>query len=179
MSLTFEPGQYRGRVTRWALVKAKNEKKTPQFALSFLPLGRINPYTPEGPLDPCPELERTIFRSITEKTASWLLQDLKTLFGYPHEKFSPLEPDSTDAFDFADKEFTAYLSFEDYDGKTRERWNFSTGAPFTGDPLTAGEIRKLDTLFGIAKPKGARKKVPAPAPAPIPDQEPVEQPVPF
>src|SRR5437879_1358987 len=105
MTATFEPGQYRGRVTRWALVKAKNEKKTPQFALSFLPLGRINPQDPDGALETCADAERTIFRSITEKTAQWLLQDLKTLFEYPHEKFTPLDPDGQEAFDFSNKEF--------------------------------------------------------------------------
>src|SRR2546422_872567 len=58
MVTTFEPGQYVGRVTRWALVKAKNENKTPQFALTFVPLGRVNLQNPDGDLLPCPEAER-------------------------------------------------------------------------------------------------------------------------
>lgn len=164
MQATFEPGQYRARVTRWSLVKSK-EKKTPQFALTFILLGRVSPHLSEGELEACPEVERTIFRPITEKTASWLLQDLKTLFEYPHDRFTPLDPEGADAFSFADKEFSAVLGFEEYDGKTREKWNFATGLQL-GEPLTAGEARKLDTLFGAALPKKNGRKRPADTPAP-------------
>src|SRR5687767_6212708 len=76
MVTTFEPGQYIGKVTRWAMIRAKSEAKTPQFALTFLPLGRIDPQNAEGELLACPEVERTIFRPITENTADWLLRDL-------------------------------------------------------------------------------------------------------
>jgi len=172
MTLTFEPGQYRGRVTRWALVKAKNEKKTPQFALTVLALGKINPHDPEGPLDPCPELERTIFRSITEKTAKWLLQDLKAIFDYPHESFAQLDPEHAEAFDFMNLELSVALSFEEYDGKTREKWNFASGLPYGGDPMTTDEVKKLDSLFGIAKPKKHAKKSKELAPAPSADGQP-------
>lgn len=171
MNVTFEPGQYRARVTRWALVKSK-EKKTPQFALTFILLGRVSPHLAEGELEACPEVERTIFRPITEKTASWLLQDLKTLFEYPHERFTPLDPESADAFSFADKEIPVVLGFEEYEGKTREKWNFATGLQL-GEPLTAGEARKLDTLFGAALPKKNGRKRPAPADAPSAEASPL------
>lgn len=175
MGQTFEPGQYRGRVTRWGLVKAGTG--TAQFALTFLPLGSLNAQNPDADLLPCAALERTIFRAITEKTAQWLLQDLKTLFEYPFDRFGPLDPDSEEAFDFHDCEFTASLAYEEYDGKTRERWNFAGGhAQVSGDPMSPAEIRKLDTLFGAAKPKrNSRKQPPTPqpesgtSPAPAPD----------
>lgn len=99
MAHTFEPGRYLARVTRWGLVKAKTD--TPQFALTFLPLGRISPQNPDGDLLPCAGVERTIFRSITEKTAQWLLQDLKTLFEYPHDRFGALDPEADNAFEVA------------------------------------------------------------------------------
>jgi hypothetical protein len=157
MTTTFEPGQHIGRVTRWALVKAKNEHKTPQLAITFLALGRINPQNPDADLLPCPEVERTVFRPITENTAGWLLRDLKELFEYPHESFVPLDPDGPEPFDFKDKEFPLVLTYEDYEGKTREKWNFAGGLN-VGDPMSQTEVRKLDALFGIAKPKRNGKK---------------------
>ncbi len=156
MSQTFEPGRYLGRVTRWGLVKAGTG--TPQFALTFTPLGRINPQNPDGDLLPCADLERTIFRSITRATAEWLLHDLKTLFEYPHDRFGPLDPEADDAFDFRDREFTAVLTYEEYDGKTREKWNFASSGQLSGDPLTVADVRKLDTLFGAGKPKRNGRK---------------------
>lgn len=177
MVTTFEPGEYVGKVTRWALVKAKNDNKTPQFALTFLPLGRVDPQNPEGDLLPCPEVERTVFRPITGNTASWLLRDLKQFFEYPHESFVPLDPDGPDPFDFRDKEFPTILAYEEYDGKTREKWNFAGGLNL-GEPMSQTEVRKLDALFGAAKPKRNGKKdketppkaavPPSPQPAPLP-----------
>ena len=140
MVTTFEPGQYVGKVTRWALVKAKNENKTPQFAITFLPLGRVNPQNPEADLLPCPEVERTVFRPITDKTAGWLLRDLKQLFEYPHESFVPLDPDGAEPFDFKDKEFPAVLTYEPFDGKAKERWNFAAGLNL-GEPMSQAEVR--------------------------------------
>jgi hypothetical protein len=170
MPTTFEPGQYIGKVLRWAMVKAKNEKQTPQFAVTFVPLGRVNPQNLDGDLLPCPDLERTIFRSITGKTAQWLLRDVKELFEYPHGSFGPLDPESDGAFDFHDKEFPAVLTFEEYDGKTREKWNFATSLN-VGEPLTASEIKKLDVLYGIASPKRDGRK-PKPKPQPVAEAAP-------
>jgi hypothetical protein len=175
MVTTFEPGQYVGKVTHWALVKAKNENKTPQFALTFLPLGRVNPQNSDGELLPCPEVERTVFRPITGNTAGWLLRDLKQFFEYPHESFVPLDPDGSDPFDFRDKEFLTVLTYEDYEGKTREKWNFAGGLNL-GEPMSQADIRKLDALFGAAKPKRNGKKAkeaaaetpPPPKPEPVP-----------
>lgn len=164
MPYLFDPGQYRVRVTRWALIKAKTG--TPQFALTFLPLGKLNTQNPDGDLLSCPELERTIFRAITEKTARWLLQDLQTLFGYPHERFGPLDPESEEAFDFHEREFTAALTYEEYEGKTKERWSFASNqGQLNGDPMTEAEIRKLDTLFGAGKPKRRGPKLMAQEPS--------------
>jgi hypothetical protein len=157
MTTTLDPGQYVGRVARWALVKAKNENKTPQFAITFFLLGRINPQNPDGDLLACPEVERTVFRPITENTAGWLLRDLKQFFEYPHESFGPLDPDGPEPFDFANKDFPTTLSYEEYEGKTREKWNFAGGLN-VGEPMSQAEVRKLDALFGIAKPKRNGKK---------------------
>ena len=176
MITTFEPGQYVGKVTRWQLVKAKNENKTPQFAITFLPLGRVNPQNPEADLLPCPEVERTVFRPITDKTAGWLLRDLKQLFEYPHESFVPLDPDGAEPFDFKDKEFPAVLTYEPFDGKAKERWNFAAGLNL-GEPMSQAEVRKLDALFGAAKPKRNGKK--ANETSATPPQAPKSDPVPI
>lgn len=173
MVTTFEPGQYLGRVTRWGLVKAKNENKTPQFAITFLPLGRVNAQNPDGDLLPCPEVERTVFRAITGNTAGWLLRDLKQFFEYPHESFVPLDPDGAEAFDFRDKEFLTVLTYEDFDGRVRERWNFA-GALHVGEPMSSTEVKKLDALFGAAKPKrSAKRKEAATEMPPPPKSEPL------
>jgi hypothetical protein len=176
MVTTFEPGQYVGKAIRWALVKAKNENKTPQFAITFLPLGRVNPQNPEGDLLPCPEVERTVFRPITDKTARWFLRDLKQYFEYPHESFVPLDPDGPEPFDFKDKEFPTVLTYEDYEGKTREKWNFASGLNI-GEPMSQAEVRKLDALFGAAKPKRNGKK--AKETSATPPQAPKSDPVPI
>lgn len=168
MPHTFEPGRYRARVTRWGLTKAKTG--TPQFALTFLPIGKINPHNPDSELLPCAEVERTIFRSITDKSAQWLLQDLEQHFGYTDKRFSPLDPEHAEAFDLSQKEFTAVLVHEDYRNADTgevikpnvERWNFPLGAGLNSDPMNPTEIRQLDTLFGSAKPKkNGRKRQPA------------------
>src|ERR1051325_3445137 len=127
MATTFEPGQYWAKVTGWVLVKAKNENKTPQFAITFLILGRLNPQNPDGELLPCAEAERTLFRPITDKTASWLLRDLEEFFEYPHQSFTPLDSEGPEPFDFKDKEFTVVLTYEEYEGQRREHWNCASG----------------------------------------------------
>src|SRR5207249_10050846 len=114
MNATFEPGQYVGKVLRWMLVKAKNENKTPTLAITFVPLGRFDPQNQDGDLLDCPDVERTLFRPITDNTAEWLKRDLKELFEYPFENFGPLNPDAKDAFDFHDKEFPTVLTYEEY-----------------------------------------------------------------
>ena len=172
MVTTFEPGQYVGTVTRWALVKAKNENKTPQFALTFVPLGRLNPQNPDADLLPCPVMERTLFRAITGNTAGWLLRDLKHFFEYAHESFVPLDPDGPEPFDFRDKEFLSVLTYEDYEGKSREKWNFASGLNL-GEPMSQAEVRKLDALFGLAKPKRNGKKEETPKTTPPSNSGPV------
>ena len=69
----------------------------------------------------------------------------------------PLDPDGPDPFDFREKEFPTVLTYEDYEGKTREKWNFAGGL-HVGEPMSQAEVRKLDALFGIAKPKRNDKK---------------------
>ena len=56
-----------------------------------------------------------------------------------------------------DKEFPTVLTYEDYEGKVRERWNFAGGLN-AGEPMSQAEVRKLDALFGAAKPKRNGKK---------------------
>lgn len=173
MSTTFETGSYQARVTRWQLTKAKNEKKTPQLAISFTPLGRIDPDNPQGSLLECPDTERTVFRSITEKTAKRLLADLKDTFEYPYDTFSSLDPENPEGFDLHDREFVATLAYEAFDGQDREKWNFGSGG-YTGEPLTTAEIRRLDTLYGAGKPKRPRKQAAESTP-PSTDTKPVPE----
>ncbi|MCI0331936.1 MAG: hypothetical protein L0228_01765 [Planctomycetes bacterium] len=178
MSQTFEPGTYLGKVKSWSVVKAKTG--TPQLALTFQPLGRFVPHSPEADLIECPDLERTIFRAITEKTARRLLADLHLLFEYPHEWFTPLDPESEGAFDFTDREFPAVLTYEEYDGKEREKWNFAAGSGLYGEPLTQAELRKLDLMYGTAKPKrAARKQASEPASESAAPGEPASEPIAF
>lgn len=168
MSFFLEPGYYRARASRWALIKAKTG--TPQFAMTFVVLGKLNMQQADGELLACPGVERTLFRSLTERTAPWLLQDLQLLFGYTENRLSPLDPEQADAFDFAGKEFTAVLDYEDRCNPDTgevlksgvEKWKFATGQ-LPGDTLTSAEMKQLDALFGAAKPKrGARKRQPEP-----------------
>jgi hypothetical protein len=91
--------------------------------------------------------ERTVFRTITEKTADWVVEDLQRL-GYERDKFDMLDPNHSQAHNFKDLEIEIKCDHETYQGKTREKWNFAWGGGLEFTPLETKEIGKLNALFG-------------------------------
>jgi len=157
---TYEPGRYWGRITRQQLGQTSNGN--PQFVLSFLIVGKVNPADPEGDLLAVPQqYERSVYRVITEKTTEYLLQDLEVL-GFTGESFAALDENNSDCCDLRGTElaFTCTHEFrqaQDETGKwvntkdVRERWSIardSTGPKV--EPLTAKDVKKLDAMFGRA-----------------------------
>lgn len=149
----YAPGNYWCQVTNQAL--GQTSKGDPQFVLSFAVLGKVNPSDPDGELLSCGEsYERTIYRTITEKTIDWLIEDVKHLSGRGEKDpsilsdgFQFLDPGTPGFLDLRGVEFGAYCQHDTYEGKTREKWNVSTGKPPV-EALDDQGVRKLNALFG-------------------------------
>ena len=143
----FEQGTYLGRINKWGLSAAKTG--TPQFFVTFTPLGRVDPSKPDDTenLIACEDWERTIFRAITENTIDFVVRDLKAL-GYSKDTFDQLDPEHKDAHSFADMEIRVTCKHEEYQGKNKERWDFAFGDGFKPKEMEAGGVKKLNALFG-------------------------------
>jgi hypothetical protein len=166
MNKVFLPGTYRCRVTCQAFTKAKTG--TDQFELQFEPLGQYDPQT--GELVACADDMRTIYKSISEKTVAGFFEDLRQLFGYEHGTFTRLMSEVEGHYNLIGMEFDAKLSYEVWQGKERERWNWD--ARRSGTPnqrITQEDAKRLDMLFGVARPAvkppaaKSRRKPAAPA----------------
>lgn len=178
----YAPGIYRGRVTTWGLTKSAS-KGTNQFVLRFVVLGIVDQSDPEAGLISCPQMERSVYRPITEKTVDWVIDDLQKIFGYDRESFAYLDPSHPGAFNFGEFETNFRCAHEVYQGKTQERWSFDSGSSEI-TPLEKSEVDKLDALFGK---RLKRDKKPATVPvgdgngatAPTPTPAPVDDGIPF
>lgn len=163
MSLAFEQGTYIGRITNWGLSKAKTG--TPQFFVSFQPLGRIDQSRPDdmNNLIPCADFERTVFRAITEKTVEYFAKDL-TQLGYPHSTFDYLDREHPQAHDFDGQEIRVLCKHDSYMGKEKEKWEFAwSGDGFTPTSIDRTGVKELNAMFGKHLKKGpAATSRPAP-----------------
>lgn len=151
MSVFYQQGRYRGRVTKQAM--GETSKGNPQFVLTFLVIGVY-----EGDdLETCSQsYERSVFRVINENTIKYVLEDLKQL-GYTRDSFKFLDPSATNFHNFAGEEYDFVCDHETYEGKDREKWQLARdGSGFEVKPLASDKMRKLDALFG----KGLRASAP-------------------
>lgn len=153
-----DQGKYRGTITKWGLGKAKTGN--PQFQVSFELKHKIGA---GGAPEDCPNWERTIFRSITEKTIDYLVEDLQRL-GYDRDNFDGLDPEGPQAFNFAGIEVDVECDHETWEGKKREKWRFNAGggAPAI-NPLERKEVSQLNALYS-KKLKGGNGASPAAKP---------------
>jgi hypothetical protein len=77
----------------------ESSKGNPQFALHFRVLGK--PTAQVGQYEPIPhQYERTYYKSITDKTISYFVEDLKAL-GYTRSSFRYLDPNVPGFHNFA------------------------------------------------------------------------------
>jgi hypothetical protein len=142
MSVSYDEGVYLGEILEQAIVSAHTG--TPQFALRFLVVSQADGSSVTH------QYERKFYRSITEKTATYLLEDLQVL-GFTGNDLQQLEPQSPNCQDFTGKQIAFSCSHEDdQNGRTRERWSIARGAkPIQGDPVSAATFRKLNALLGF------------------------------
>lgn len=117
------------------------------------------------------QYERTIYRSVTDKTMPYVLEDLRTL-GFNRDSFAEIDPSTPGYQSFKGVQFTAFCTHEEdqRNGGWRERWGIANSGAFEVTPLEKGKVRELDALFG--KQLKTLKTGAAP-----PRQEPVAQPV--
>lgn len=150
-------GIYKGRVTDWAITQAQTGNK--QLAFKFQITGKVDEAFPDGELIPCSPDERTIYRAITDKTFDWVIQDLEHL-GYDKNGFVYIDRNHPEAHDFTGAEVTVRCKHDNYEGKTKEKWEFAWGGGGGGElkAIESGEIKKLDAMFGK---KWARRGKPA------------------
>lgn len=156
----YAPGNYIAEVTAQALGKAGTG--TPQFVLRFRVLGKPDPKD-ETNYIPVQENERTMFRSITEKTIQYVTEDLEQL-GYPANGFGPLDPNHPNHHSFVGQQIDVYCKHEkDQQGDLRERWQLSRGpGALKVEPLDNKGVRELDALFGKSLQASLPKTKPAP-----------------
>lgn len=154
-------GKYRARVTAQALAPSKS-KQTPQFVLTFQPIGMYDPSKPDGELAHCDAYERSIFRAITKGTIDFVMEDLEAL-GFQGTSFSELDPNNGNHHSFVDQEIDVYCKHEEYQGKQQERWNISRGGGLQLEPMAKKDLATLDSLFGkkLKERNGGKKAAPA------------------
>ena len=141
----YEEGRYKGVVSSQAL--GKSSTGNAQFVLTFEILGGVDPTQPDN-LIRVPQGQRSIFRSITEKTIDWFVDDLKFL-GYNRSSFQPLDPSHANHHSFKGMEIEVECRHKQYQGETREQWNLVTdGGGFKVEPVDNATLRKLDSLWG-------------------------------
>lgn len=156
----YESGVYLGRILQQAMSQAGTGNS--QFILRFLVLGKFNPADPDSLVE-CQQYERTAYRTITEKTIKYFLQDLEVL-GFDKDSFKFLDPGTNGFVDFAGKEVQFYCSHEPrQDGAgLKEQWSVARqggSSTFEVKPIEPKHLRDLDNLFG-KQLRGLKKTVP-------------------
>lgn len=153
----YAPGDYVGSVTSQGFVKAKTG--TMQFVLKFKVLGTPDPLAPESYITAPTQYERSIFRSITEKTMEYFLEDLQAL-GFTGDSFRLLDPGTQGFHDLRGRIIDVQCQHEnDVNNEAREKWSVLRGSGKKIEAADPKELRQLDALFGKSL-KGLKKDVP-------------------
>jgi hypothetical protein len=152
----YPEGGYIGKVTSQALVKAGTG--TPQLVIRFT-VERFWNKDKKAEEPVAEKHTRTIYRTITAKTAEYVKQDLENL-GFTGTSFKELDPGTPGHFDLTGHEINVFVKHEaDQESNLREKWGisqFSGSKPIEGEPVT--DFAALDELLGFsgkaAAPKG-------------------------
>lgn len=158
----YQPGEYVCSVVQQGLSEAGTGN--PQFVLRVKVIGRPDPDTPGNVIvGGMQQLERTYYRTITDKSIEWFMQELDVL-GFTGTSFKQLDPSSPQHQSFVGSDIDMICEHEaDQSGQPRERWKIKLqGGGGEIKPLDAAKARQLDNLFG--KHLQARKSA-APAAA--------------
>lgn len=150
MGISYQPGKYWGKLTSATLGAAKSGN--PQYAMTFSIVGAIDAANPDGALLTCANYDRTVFRTITEKTKDWFWRDVDSLCAAKGVT-SPNAPSELASIDLTGAEVPLECTHEAYEGNMKERWQISHGGGSPEmKPLEGSEAAKLDALFGRGKP---------------------------
>ncbi len=170
MAPYYEPGTYLAEIIGQGFNEAKTG--TMQFCLRIVPKLLFASDGEEHLV--LQEYERTIFRPITDKTVSWVLEEL-TALGWQGTKWGELDPQTEGHHSFVGQNTKVLCQHEEYESSIRERWQlFSETREM---PVVAPDkLRRLDDAFGRAV-KDFRKGNPVPVapPAPTPTPEAAER----
>ncbi len=142
MSVFYDEGKYRVRIVKQAL--GESSTGNPQFILRFMVLAKI-----ESDCDSeVRQYERTMYRSITEKTIQYIVQDLQTL-GFEGSGFRQLDPAVSGHHSFVGQEVEMWCKHDEYNGKELEKWSIATSpSDIEVKPLRPDKLRELENLYG-------------------------------
>lgn len=150
----YEKGQYRGTIISQAL--GESNTGTPQFVFRFTVDARVN----AGQEYATQEGERTCYIYLNDKTMEFATRDIRSL-GFDKNSLRYLDPTVAGFHDFVGTSVQMFCKHEEYQGKTREKWNISNPREFDVKPVEQSKLRNLDNLFGRAmKASGATVKAP-------------------
>ena len=144
----YDVGRYACKVVDQGLGKTGTGK--PQFALQFQVLGLVDPADPKTYIPAAAQYNRTYYRTITEKTVPYFIEDLNAL-GFHGDSFRDLDPKTEGYHDFRGMDIDMWCKHETtQDGSgQRESWGVARqGGSLEVKPLEAKEVRDLDNLFG-------------------------------
>lgn len=158
----YEVGRYACKIVSQALGETGTGK--PQFAIRFTVLGLVDVTDPTRFIPAAQQYERTHYRTITDKTIPYFVEDLKIL-GFTGSSFRQLDPNTDDFHDFAGADVDMWCAHEPgQDGNQQEKWGVARKGGGTLDvkPLDSKKVRELDNLFGKHL-KGMKPAAPFPA----------------
>lgn len=157
-----DEGRYRGVILKHTF-GGSAEKGTPELAfvcrLDWQIVTGDDGTEREQETEP---LERTVRRYLTDGTADNFVAMLQKL-NYDRDSFDDLDPASQNAFDFYGKQVDLEMHYEEYKGKSVERWDFAREK--RQKPLERSVVAKLNAAYG-GRLKALRRDPNAPAPPP-------------
>jgi hypothetical protein len=166
MSIFYEKGRYRCRVTNQGLGKA--EKGTPFFFISFEPLKFI--IGPDQEEDVTRSYERTAKRYLTDKTMEYAIEDIVAL-GLEVDSPTQIDLEHPKAHSIVGNFVDMYCNHEAGEKGDFEKWGVArqVGGGFKATPIDRSEAKTLDAMFGSSL-KTKRKMAEAEQP-----QKPLQQ----
>jgi len=168
MSELVEVGKYIGEIEEYGWYESERGERHPTVVVQFKLRGM---YNSKGQLESCPEVSRTFRQAFTEKTATWLLHNLKAM-GFVDEDLSNFDPQKEGGANLYGNRFDIVCTHDSYDGNVHEQWMIESRRR----RLTRDDLAPLQAKFAaeIAKVMGqAAYEAPA---ADQPVEQPVEQP---
>jgi len=160
MAAFYKEGLHVGECIGQFMGQSDNDKKTPYVALKFKIVARVENDQEYG-VDPG---ERTIYLYLSEGALPMTTEVLAFL-GFDKDSVKYLNPEQQGFFDFTGQRRDLWCKIEEYQGKSKEKWNISTPRK-AATPIDDKELRRLDSLFGKAIRAQRGPSVPAAAPAP-------------